>query len=161
MSAKRDGQPLGPKQTITAEEQRRRLGIDRTAEPQPAPLPLTPAQARRQMAGEWVGDDLAPPDYEASVVSDPDAVAQVLGLRPDDFDSAPLGSQPEGMPIPQPGIRPKVEHEPYEPLKAPPPSPADDAAAKAELAANFRAHAAKVAEIAASAKNGIFSTSRR
>lgn len=111
MRSKRDGQPIpGTARTITADEQNAALGIDKTT-PKPAPLPLTPNQARRAQSGAWVGNDLDPPDYEASVVSDPEAVARVLGLRPEDFD-APLGSQPEGMPIAQPGIRPKIEPRP-------------------------------------------------
>lgn len=151
MRAKRDGQPIpGTAGTITAEQQAAALGIDK-AEPKPAPLPLTPAQAARKARGEWVGEDLTPPDYERSVVSDPATVANALGLRPEDFDSVPLGSAPEGQPIPQPSIRPQVEQKPYEPLAAPP-EPVADAAAKAKLAADFRAHAKRVAQIAESAK---------
>jgi hypothetical protein len=150
MRAKRDGQPIpGTEGRITAAEQAAALGIDK-AEPKPAPLPLTPAQQRRRMNNEWVEDDLDPPDYERSVVDDPYTIANVLGLRPEDFDSVPLGSAPEGQPIPQPGIRPKVEREPYEPLQAAPSPP--DPQAKAKLAADFRAHAKKIAEIAESAK---------
>lgn len=147
-----DGRPTGEKGVFTATQQLEALGV-RKGEPKAASLPLTPAQARRRMSGQYVGDDLHPPDFERSVVSDPEAVAQAMGARPDDFDSAPLGSQPEGMPISQPGLRLKVEHEPYEPLKeAPPPNPAADPSAKAKLAADFRAHAKRVAEIAESAK---------
>lgn len=156
MRGKRDGQPIpGTEGTITAAQQNAALGIDTTA-PKPARLPLTPEQARRQMAGEWIGEDLDPPDWEASVVSDPTTVAKVLGLRPEDFDTAPLGSQPEGQPIAQPDLRPKIEprpeRRPDDVSSTPPPPSATDASAKAKLAADFRAHAAKVAELAESAK---------
>lgn len=144
-----DGRPTGEKGVFTVEQQLEALGFDKAA-PKAAPLPPTPAQARRAMSDRWA-DDLAPPDYERSVVSDPEAVAGALGARPEDFD-APLGSQPEGMPIPQPAIRPKVEQKPYEPLRSSSPPPVADAAAKAKLAADFRAHAKKVAAIAESAK---------
>lgn len=110
MRATRDGQPIGPKQTITAEQQEAILRGPATAEPRPARLALTPAQARRQMSGDWIGDDLDPPNYEASVISDPDAIANALGLRPSDFDGgAPLGSLPEGQPVAPPAMRPKIE----------------------------------------------------
>lgn len=143
-----DGRPTGVKGVITKEQQLQALGIDKGA-PKPAPLPPTPAQERRRMSDLWA-DDLTPPDYERSVVSDPETVAAALGARPDDFDVVPLGSAPEGQPIPQPSIRPKVERKPYEPMGSAPEPPAD-AAARA-LAADFRAHAAKVAAIAESAK---------
>lgn len=149
-----DGRPTGVKGVITADEQLAALGVDKSA-PKPAPLPPTPAEARRQMNDEYVGEDLAPPDWERSVVSDPATVAQALGARPEDFDSAPLGSQPEGQPIPQPGIRPKIEPRPERTVtttRASAPSPVADAASKAKLAADFRSHAKKVAEIAESAK---------
>lgn len=150
-----DGRPTGVKGVITADEQLAALGIDKTA-PKAAPLPLTPAQARRRMNDEWPDDDLAPPDYERSVVSDPAQVAQVLGARPEDFDTVPLGSAPEGQPIPRVNA-PKIERRPVDtptasPSPPPPSQSQDDAAAKARLAADFRAHAAKVAEMAESAK---------
>lgn len=150
---KLDGRPTGVKGVITADEQLAALGIDKTA-PKAAPLPPTPAQARRAMSDQWA-DDLTPPDYERSVVSDPEQVAQVLGARPEDFDAVPLGSAPEGQPIPRPSIRPKIERRPVDtptPSPSPPPPSPDDAAAKAALAADFRAHAAKVADMAERAK---------
>jgi hypothetical protein len=154
MRSKRDGQPIpGTEGRISAAEQAAALGIDK-AEPKPAPLPLTPAQERRRMNDEWVEDDLTPPD-ERSVVDDPSTIAAALGLRPDDFDAVPLGSAPEGQPIPQPGIRPRIEPRPdrqspgaSKTVTTDPPDPA----VKAQLAADFRAHAAKVAELAESAK---------
>lgn len=152
-----DGRPTGVKGVITAEDQLAALGLDKTA-PKPAPLPLTPAQARARMSDEWPAEDLAPPDYERSVVSDPESVAQAMGARPEDFDAVPLGSAPEGMPIPRPSIRPKIERKAAEPSTAtaspspPPPSSQGDAAARAQLAADFRAHAAKVSEMAEAAK---------
>ena len=153
MRAKRDGQPIpGTEGTITAEQQAAALGIDKT-EPKPAPLRPTPAQARRAMSNEWIGEDLDPPDWEASVIDDPSTIANALGLRPEDFDTIPLGSAPEGMPIPQPGIRPKIEprreraHE-----AAPPPDPAAVNAAADELRAQYRAHVRRVTAMAATAK---------
>lgn len=148
MRAKQDGQPIGPKQTITAEEQRRRLGLDKPG-PKPAELRPTPAQARREMSGEWRGEDLDPPDFERSVVSDADAIANALGMRPEDFDT-PLGSMPEGVPVPLPAVRPNIE--PREADEAPRPPREVDAATAAELRADYQAHAAKIREIAARAK---------
>lgn len=146
-----DGRPTGKKGVFTAEQQAAALGLNKSA-PRPAPLPPTPAQARRAMSDKWA-DDLEPPDFERSIISgDPETVAAVLGARPDDFDAVPLGSAPEGQPIPQPSVRPKVEQKPYEPLAPSPPPAAPDAATKAKLAADFRAHAGRVAEIAESAK---------
>jgi hypothetical protein len=139
----------GSKRTITADEQNAALGIDATA-PRPAPLPLTPNQARRLAEDKWC-DDMETPDYEASVVSGADAVANALGLRAEDFDPVPLGSAPEGQPIPQqrrPKIKPRPEPEPEW-------APQDPAAASAEadaLRADYRKHAAGVAKRAAAAK---------
>ncbi len=148
MRAKRDGMPTGVKGVITREQQEAALGIDKAA-PKPAPLPPTPSQARLEMSDQWTTEDLIPPDFERNVIDDPSAIANALGLRPDDFD-APLGSMPEGMPIAQPSVRPKIEPRPETDTAKPAPAPSESD--KAELAAYFRAHAAKVAEVAASAK---------
>jgi hypothetical protein len=112
MRSKKDGQTIpGSKRTISREEQLRALDIDAT-KPKPAPLPPTPNQARRAMSDDWRGDDLDPPDFERSVVTDPEAIARAYGLRPEDFDAAPLGSQPEGQPIAQ-ARRPRIERPAY------------------------------------------------
>ncbi len=152
MRSKRDGQPIpGTAGVVTAEQQAAALGIDKT-EPKPAPLALTPAQERRRMSGAWIGEDLDPPDYEASVVDDPDTIANVLGLRPEDFDS-PLGSMPEGQPIPQPGIRPKIEpkRRPERVSTTPSSQPLTEEAAN-ELRTQWRAHEAKIRERAEAAR---------
>jgi hypothetical protein len=155
MRNKRDGQPIpGTRRTVQAADVEAILRP--TKEPKPAPLPPTPAQARRAMSDKWA-DDLEPPDYERSVVSDPDAIANALGLRPDDFDGAPLGSQPEGQPIVQPGIRPKIEPRPEQDTAPPAPSPPPTDAAKqqkaaADLIATWKAHAGRIAHAAIQAK---------
>lgn len=148
---KLDGRPTGDKGVITKEQQLAALGIDQNA-PKPAPLPLTPAQARRQMSGEWIGDDLTPPDFERSVVSDPETVAQAMGARPEDFDAVPLGSAPEGMPIPQPGIRPKIKPRPERATVTAEPSRPLTPEAADELRTAYHRHRARVTAMAESAK---------
>jgi hypothetical protein len=148
---KPDGQPIpGTEGTLTAAQQADMLGLKETAV-KPRPLPLTPAQARLAQEDRWPDESLRPPDYAAGTVSGAEAVAAAMGARPEDFDATPLGSMPEGMPIPQPGIRPKLKPRDEGATTTKTSTPLD-ASAKAELAADFRAHAAKVAEVAASAK---------
>lgn len=145
---KPDGQPLGPKRTITAAEQAAMLGLKKSPV-KSRPLPLTPAQARREQSGNWRGDDLDPPDYAAGVVSGAEAVAAAMGARPEDFDSAPLGSMPEGQPVPAPAVRPKIEPRPERQPEGRPPMTAEQAD---ELRAMWRKHEADIRKIAEAAK---------
>lgn len=151
MRAHREGQPIpgteGVVRAADVEAVLRPNGVG--GEPKPAPLALTPKQARLKMSNQYVGD--GPPDWEASVVDSPETVARVLGLRPDDFDSGvPIGSMPEGVHY-KPGARVKIDPRP-EPKRATSPPAAGDDVTRAQLAIDFRAHAKKVAEVAASAK---------
>lgn len=146
---KPDGMPIpGTEGTITAAQQADMLGL-KASPVKPADVPLTPAEARLIAEDRWPDESLRPPDYAAGTVSGAEAVAAAMGVRPDDLDAAPLGSQPEGMPIQQPAVRPNLQPRP-EP-SAPTRQPMTPELA-AELRAHYTALAAKVRGIAKTAK---------
>lgn len=148
---KPDGMPIpGTEGTITAAQQADLLGL-KESPVKPAEVPLTPAEARLIAEDRWPDESLRPPDYAAGTVCGADAVAAAMGVRPDDLDAAPLGSQPEGQPIQQPAVRPKLQpREPTAPT-VPTRQPMTPELA-AELRAQYTAYVAKVRDIANSAK---------
>jgi hypothetical protein len=147
MSRRRDGDPIGPKKTITAAEQAAALGMQPGSAPKEgAAVALTPTQARKLMSDQWPGEA---PDIGWETITVPAGrdVAAALGV---DLATLPVGVEAElGPPQPRPERRPHVERESSSPTSSP---PADDAVARAKLASDFRAHAKKVAALAESAK---------
>ena len=149
MSRRTPGMPIpGTEKTVTAAEIAAELGLQPGSAPKDAkPRELTPNQARLKMSDRYVGE---PPDdgRVEYVVSAGRDVLDLLGVDP---ASLPLGVEQE---LGAPQRRPERRHREggAEAPPTPSPPPADDAAAKAKLAADFRAHAAKVAAIAEAAK---------
>lgn len=148
MSRRAPGQPIpGTEKTITAAEIAAELGLQPGSEPKEAkPRQLTPNQAAKLARDEYPGEG---PDIGLEEITIPGGrdVAAALGV---DLAALPVGVEQElGAPQPRPTRR--APDDAPAPTPAPP-SPADDAAAKAKLAADFRAHAKKVAEIAERAK---------
>jgi uncharacterized protein (DUF4415 family) len=143
MSRITPGMPIpGTEKTISAADIAAELGLRPGSAPKEgADVPLTPEQARKLMSDEYPGET---PDlgWETITISGGRDVMDVLGVNP---ATLPLGAEAElGAPQPRPERRPHGG--------GVPPTPPLDASTKAELAADFRAHAAKVAEVAASAK---------
>lgn len=151
----KDGQPIGPKRTISAASVAELLGLKGAPAPEP-PIPDSPAAARLRSEGnEKAADALmeeAKATHKESVIPAGWGVAEALALKPEDL---PVGVEQELGPRPKrprgeegwqgdgsydATVKPKPE--------APSPSPGD----AAELAREFRVHAKRVSELAESAK---------
>lgn len=147
MSRRKPGEPLGPKQTISAASIAAALGLRPGSAPREAkPRALTPAQARLQMSGKYVGE---PPEMglEEFVVPAGRDVLDLLGVDP---ASLPVGVEAElGAPQPRPERRPDDGFTSSPSTPTPPPL---DEEAAAELRAQYRAHAAKITAIAEAAR---------
>lgn len=152
---RRDGEPIGPKRTVSARQIASLLGLKDAPPPEP-PIPDTPAAARLRSEGNAKAADAlmeqAKEHHKEAIVPAGWAVAEMLAVRPEEL---PVGVEQEL------GPRPKRPHrdDGWQPddsyagaVNAPEPSPADVVAARAKLAATFREHAKKVAAIAESAK---------
>lgn len=145
MSRLKPGMPIpGTEQTITAAEIAAELGLKPGSAPREAkPKQLTPAQARRKMSDKYVGES---PDigWEEITVPAGRDVAAALGV---DLATLPVGVEAElGKPEPRPERRPESVTTAAD--TSPPLTEAD----ADELRAKYRAHAAKVKEIAEAAR---------
>lgn len=149
---RRDGAHIGPKRTVSARQIASLLGLKDAPPPEP-PIPDSPAAARLRSEGKAKEADAlmeaAKEHHAERVLPAGRDVMAALGVRPEEL---PVGVEQElGPPPPKPhredGWQPDGSYDGA--VNAPKP---DDAAAKAKLAADFRAHAKKVAALAESAK---------
>lgn len=144
---RRDGEPIGPKRTISAASVAEMLGL-KEAPPPEAPLPDSPAAARLRGEGKAKQADAlmeaAKTTHIEQVVPAGWDVAALLGVRPEEL---PVGVEQEL------GPRPKRPHrdDGWQPdgsytgaVNAPEPSAAERAKAE-KLRAQYRAHAADAA----------------
>ncbi len=148
MSRRRPGDPIpGTQRTITAAEQAAALGLRPGKAPKEGGAPaLTPNQARRKMNDEYVGEasDIG---WETITVPAGRDVMNALGVDP---ATLPVGVEAElGRPEPRPERRPDSEG--VATTDAPPSQPLTDEAAD-ELRAQYRAHVARVTELAEAAR---------
>jgi hypothetical protein len=146
MSRRTPGMPIpGTERTISAAEQAAALGLQPGSAPKEgARVPLTPSQARKQMSDQYVGET---PDIGWETITVPGGrdVLDALGVDP---ATLPLGVEQElGPPQPRPERRPDDEGVTTTDAPSPP-----TAAEADELRAAYRQHAAKITEIAESAK---------